>query len=344
VIKRLFHSKSIDTPSAAGMVVSYLVLSIWAAVILFPLYWVVVTSLKLPVQVSSGPVYLPGIDFEPSTHAWAYILSGQLEGQLQAFINTLVVSFTSSALALILGAAAGYALVRFRYQPRVGAIFTGLGCLALVITAVSLGAPWHMAVAAGVAILVILLQTIGKRFKRGLSNEDIAFWLISQRMLPPVVSIIPIYIMFQQINLLDTRSGLIIVYVTGSLPFVIWIMRDYFQTIPLELEESAAIDGASRFRIFWSIVLPLSVSGLIGAFILVLVGTWNEYLVALFLTTHHAQTFPLAVAGLVTSPTRGPQWWYLSVLVLIMITPVIVVAVALERFITRGLLSGAMKG
>jgi multiple sugar transport system permease protein len=344
MIKRLFHSKSIDTPSPAGMVLAYLILGIWAVVILFPLYWVAVTSLKLPVQVNSGPFYLPGIDYKPSIHAWAFILSGQLQGQLQAFFNTVVVGFTSSVLALTLGAAAAYALVRFQYQPRVGAIFTGLGCLALAITAVSLGAPWPTAVVAGVAIFFILLQTIGKRFQRALSNHDIAFWLISQRMLPPVVSIIPIYIMFQQVNLLDTRTGLVIVYITANLPFVIWILRDYFRTIPLELEESAAIDGASYFRIFWSIVLPLSVSGLVGAFILVLVGTWNEYLVALFLTTQHAQTFPLAVAGLAVSPTLGTQWWYLSVLVLIMITPVIVVAVALERYITRGLLSGAMKG
>jgi multiple sugar transport system permease protein len=344
MIKRLFHSKSIFSPSPAGLVLSYLFLGSWAAVILFPLYWVVVTSLKLPVQVNSGPVYAPGIDFKPSLHAWQYILSGQLEDQLQALFNTVVVGLTSSVLALVLGAAAAYALVRFQYRPRVGAILTGLGCLALVITAVSLGLPWPIAVVAGVAILFILLQTIGKRFKRALGNNDIAFWLISQRMLPPVVTIIPIYIMFQQINLLDTRTGLIIVYITSNLPLVIWIMRDYFQTIPLELEESAAIDGASRFRIFWSIVLPLAVSGLVGTFILVLVGTWNEYLVALFLTIQHAQTFPLAVAGLAVSPTRGPQWWYLSVLVLIMITPVIVVAIALERYITRGLLSGAMKG
>jgi multiple sugar transport system permease protein len=87
------------------------------------------------------------------------------------------------------------------------------------------------------------------------------------------------------------------------------------------------------------------VSGLVGTFILVLVGTWNEYLMAVYLTTQNAQTFPLAVVGLAVSPTTfGPQWWYISVLVLIMITPVIVVAIALERFITRGLLSGAMKG
>jgi multiple sugar transport system permease protein len=214
----------------------------------------------------------------------------------------------------------------------------------LVIIAVGLGVPWQLAVVAAVAIFFILLQTIGKRFKRALSNNDIAFWLISQRMLPPVVSIIPIYIMFQQINLLDTRTGLIIVYITANLPFVIWILRDYFRTIPLELEESAAIDGAYRFRIFRSIVLPLSVSGLVGAFILVLVGTWNEYLVAVFLTTQKAQTFPLAVVGVAVGPNLGPQWWYISVLVLIMITPVIVVAIALERYITHGLLSGALKG
>ena len=344
MIKRLFHSRSIFTPSLAGMVLSYLILGIWAIVILFPLYWVVVTSLKLPVQVNSGPAYLPGIDFKPSLHAWNYILSGGLAGQRQALFNTVVVGFISSGLALILGASAAYGLIRFHYQPRVGSILTGVGCLVLVITAVSFGTPWHMALVAGLAIFFILLQTIGKRFKRALSNSDIAFWLISQRMLPPVVTIIPIYIMFQQANLLDTRTGLIMVYITANLPFVIWIMRDYFQTIPLELEESAAIDGASRFRIFWSIVLPLSVSGLVGAFILVLVGTWNEYLMALFLTTQQAKTFPLVVAGLAVSPTLGPQWWYISVLVLIMITPVIVVAIVLERFITQGLLFGAVKG
>ena len=186
------------------------------------------------------------------------------------------------------------------------------------------------------------IQTIGRRFKRSLGNNDIAFWLISQRMLPPVAVVIPIYVLFQQLHLLDTRTALIITYVAINLPIVIWLMRDYFQTIPLELEECASIDGASRYRIFWTIVLPLAVPGLVATFLFVLVFTWNEYLLALFLSGADAQTMPLTVAA--QNNTRGPQWWYMSVLILIMIVPVIAIAIALERFIARGLLVGAVKG
>jgi multiple sugar transport system permease protein len=191
-------------------------------------------------------------------------------------------------------------------------------------------------------LFLILLQTIGRRFKKSLANNDIAFWLISQRMLPPVAVVIPIYILFQRIGLLDTRSALIITYLATNLPIVVWLMRDYFQTIPIEVEECAQIDGASRYRIFWSIVLPLSVPGLVATFLFVLVFAWNEYLLALFLSGARSQTMPLTVAA--QNATRGPQWWYMSVLILIMIIPVIGMAIALERYIARGLLVGAIKG
>ncbi|MBI2123602.1 MAG: carbohydrate ABC transporter permease, partial [Armatimonadetes bacterium] len=117
---------------------------------------------------------------------------------------------------------------------------------------------------------------------------------------------------------------------------------DYFRNISIELEESAAIDGASPYRIFWSIILPLSTPGLAATFLLVLVFAWNEYLLALFLTSANAQTLPLLIAA--QNATRGPQWWYMSVLILIMITPVILMAIALERYIAKGLLVGALKG
>ena len=161
-------------------------------------------------------------------------------------------------------------------------------------------------------------------------------------MLPPITVVIPIYVLFQQLGLLDTWAALIITYVAANLPIVVWLMRDYFQSVPLELEESAAIDGASRYRIFRTIVLPLSVPGLVATFLFVLVFAWNEYLFALFLTTAKAQTLPMTVAA--QNATRGPQWWYMSVLILIMIVPVIAMAIALERYIARGLLVGALKG
>jgi multiple sugar transport system permease protein len=325
------------------MVLSYLALGAWTFVVLLPLYWLAVTSLKLPIQVAQGPFYIPFVDFQPSLHAWHYILAGDLSNDtLRTYANTLAVAPMSALLALLFGTAAAYGLVRFEYRPRVGAVVSFIGCVALSIIAVALGVPWQIAVAASLAIFVIIALTIGRRFKRSLGNDDIAFWMISQRMLPPIAVVIPIYILFQRLNLLDTRAALVITYVAANLPIVIWLMRDYFRTIPIELEECAAIDGASRYRIFWSIVLPLAVPGLVATFLFVLVFAWNEYLLALFLSGAKAQTLPYVISS--QNATRGPQWWNMSVLILIMILPVIAMAIALERYISRGLLVGAVKG
>jgi multiple sugar transport system permease protein len=242
----------------------------------------------------------------------------------------------------MLGSTAAYALIRFQYRPRVGAIFTFIGCIILMIVLTLYGVSWQIALAVSTAVFIILLQTIGRRFKLALGNSDIAFWMIAQRMLPPIAVIIPIYIMFQRLHLLDTYTALIVTYVAANLPIVIWLMRDYLNTIPIELEECASIDGASRYRIFSTIVLPLAVPGLIATFLFVLVFTWNEYLLALFLSSAKVQTLPLTIAA--QNATRGPQWWNMSVLILIMIVPVIVIAIILERYITRGLLIGAVKG
>jgi D-threo-aldose 1-dehydrogenase len=157
-----------------------------------------------------------------------------------------------------------------------------------------------------------------------------------------VAVVIPIYVFFQHLGLLDTRTALVLTYAATNLPIVVWLMRDYFNKLPRELEEAAVVDGASTFRVFRSITLPLSVPGLVATFLIVLVFAWNEYLLALFLSSADAQTMPLTVAA--QNATRGPQRWYMSVLIQIMILPVIALAIALERVISRGLLVGAVKG
>jgi multiple sugar transport system permease protein len=333
---------SIHRPSPAGMVVSYLLLGAWAMVVLFPLYWLAITSLKTPIQVNSGPFYIPFRDFQPTLESWRYIIVDLGADTFRPYLNTVVVGLTSTTITVLLGSMAAYGLVRMRYRVRLGAVACFIGALAVAVAAIALGVPFLLAGAAGVALFLILLQTVARRAKRALGNDDIAFWMISQRMLPPVAAVIPIYILFQQLSLLDTWAALIIAYVAAHLPIVVWLMRDYFQSIPLELEESAAVDGASPYRIFRSIVLPLAVPGLVATFLFVLVFAWNEYLLALFLTSANAQTLPLTVAA--QNATRGPQWWYMSVLIMIMIVPVIAMAIVLERFIARGLLVGAVKG
>ncbi|TME81328.1 MAG: carbohydrate ABC transporter permease [Chloroflexi bacterium] len=338
-----FRRRSALDLSPGAKVLSYVLLLGWTFVVLFPIYWLAVTSLKLPIQVNSGPVFFPFIDFQPTLENWRYIFVDLRNDTVRPYINTVVVGLSSAIIALALGSSAAYALVRFHYRPRIGLIGLFAGCVLLAAVAIGLGAPWQIVVVSALGVFLILAQTIGRRFRgRGLGNSDIAFWLISQRMLPPVAVVIPLYVLFQRVGLLDTWWALIITYVATNLPIVVWLMRDYFSTVPVELEESAAVDGASPYRIFRSIVIPVAVPGLVATFLFVLVFAWNEYLLALFLSSANAQTLPITVAA--QNATRGPQWWYMSVLIMIMIVPVILMAIALERYISRGILVGAVKG
>jgi multiple sugar transport system permease protein len=341
-VRRPLRRRSVGDLSPLGKLVAYLILGFWALMVLFPLYWLAITSFKLPIQVNKGPVYLPFVDFRPSLDAWHYIFVDLRDDTLRPYVNSVVVAVSSSLLAMLLGSAAAYALIRFRYRPRVGVVVLFVGFLVLAAVAIGFGVPPLLAVVAAAGCFAVLAGAVGRRFKRTLSNRDIAFWMISQRILPPVAVVIPIYVLFQHLHLLDTRIALIITYAATNLPIVVWLMRDYFNRLPWELEEAAFVDGASIFRVFRSITLPLSIPGLVATFLIVFVFAWNEYLLALFLSSANAQTMPITVAA--QNATRGPQWWYMSVLIQIMILPVIALAIGLERVISRGLLVGAVKG
>jgi multiple sugar transport system permease protein len=342
MINRLFPSNNPFRPSASTLIGTYALLGFWTLVVLFPLYWLFVTSFKTPADVNNGPLYIPFVDFQPSLGTWNDLLVVQQNFVLRPYINTFISAGIAAFLALIIGAAASYALSRFEYRPKPAVIFMFALCVGLAALLVSQGLHWSLAVIIALAIFLLLANTIGRRFKGSMGNSDIAFWLISQRMLPPVATIIPIYIIFQQLSLLNTHAGMILVYTAVHLPLVIWFMRDYFSGIPLELEESAFIDGASRYTVLWRIVLPLSLPGLIATFLIVLIFAWNEYTFALFLTGAETQTMPLLVAA--QNATRGPQWWNISVLVTLMVVPLLAMAFILERYIAKGILVGAVKG
>ena len=165
------------------------------------------------------------------------------------------------------------------------------------------------------------------------------FWM----MMPAIVVIIPIYMMFQAVGLLDTHLALIIVYAVGNLPIVVWLMHDFFASLPVELEESAQLDGSSRFGIFWEIVLPLTRPGLAATTLLTLILNWNEYIFAVFLSTAKAQTMPIMVAAK-NAGEKGILWWEMCAIIVIMIIPVILMAIILQRYIAKGVLLGAVKG
>jgi multiple sugar transport system permease protein len=315
----------------------------WSVVVFFPLYWVLITSFKEPVQVAGGPFYLPFVDFAPTLDAWRYVLVTTGNDTLRPYVNSLIVASASTALCSLIGSMAAYALCRITYQPRIASVLLFVASVALTVALVrGAGVSLWWSAGAGVMLFLLALRPLARRFSARLGNNDILFWIISQRILPPVVSVIPIYLMFQQVGLLDTRLALIISYMTVNLPIVVWLMFDFFDGIPRELEESAALDGASRLRIFFDLMVPLARSGLVATTLLVLILSWNEYLLALFLSTANAQTMPLLVSA--QNATRGPQWWTMSAVILLMILPVIVATLFLQKFIVRGLLVGAVKG
>jgi multiple sugar transport system permease protein len=341
--QRLFEPKDLDNQAPIASIATYAVLVFWTLVVLLPLYWVLITSFKIRIIVDAGPYYLPFIDYTPSLSNWSYIFFDLGRDTIRPYINSVVVALASTVLAVLIGSLAAYALVRIRFRVKLAAVATFIILLILVIVVVAtLGVAWQIALGVAVALFLLFLTTLARRFQMALGNNDIEFWFISNRIMPPVVVVLPIYLMFQQLRLLDTQIALIATYTAVNLPIVVWLTRDFFAGIPIDLEESAEIDGASKFRIFFTIALPLVRSGLVATFLLVLILAWNEYLLALFLSNANAQTMPILVSA--QNGTRGPEWGYMSVLVVIMIAPIIVIATILQKHIARGLLVGAVKG
>jgi multiple sugar transport system permease protein len=200
----------------------------------------------------------------------------------------------------------------------------------------------------GASILALVLGSLAayglSRFRykfAWMRNDDILFFFMSQLILPPVVLALPFLVLYKALSLLDTRLGLILLYTLTVLPIVIWIMRDQFNSIPVELDEAAFVDGLSVWGAFFRIILPLAVPGMAAAFILSVVLCWNEYFFAALLTSTDAKTLPVMVAS--QTGSQGINWWSMAALSTAAITPLVIVGVFLERYIVSGLTTGAGK-
>lgn len=172
-------------------------------------------------------------------------------------------------------------------------------------------------------------------------NNDIAFWIVSQRIMPPVVTVLAFFILFKNLHLLDSLRGMIIVYTGISLPLTVWFMQGYFKQVPIALEEAAFIDGANRLTIFFRVALPLVIPGLVATFLLTLSFAWNEFLFAVVLTQNNATTLPILIA--VQQGQLGTSWWNICAISMISIAPMILFAILLQKRLVTGLLGGALK-
>jgi multiple sugar transport system permease protein len=260
-------------------ILTYVALGVWAGICLFPMYWLLVTSLKGPLDIVSGPVYAPFIDYPPSLDAWTYILFNSNDAPLLRYLNSVVVGLTSTALTVTFAGLAVYGLTRFRHVvswPAIAFVLVAAGFAGLAFIAVSARIRLLLVFATALSILAaVQARRYGRQVLR---STDILIAILATRILPPVVIVLPIYLIVQKIGALDTRFALIATYTAVNLPVAVWLSQPVLGEVATDLEEAAQLDGASRFRIFFKIVVPVAARGLFATGLLIFVLCWNEYL------------------------------------------------------------------
>ncbi|MCX7890132.1 MAG: carbohydrate ABC transporter permease [Rhodobacteraceae bacterium] len=284
-----------------GRFAIYAVLLLWTLIALFPIYWTLTTSFKMAPNVMKGDL-IPWVDFQPKWLGWKSLgLSPDTIGSESTVREQFLRRFANSAII----------------------------ALSSSTLAVILG-----------SLAAYGLSRFSYRFA-WMKNDDISFFFLSQLILPPVVLALPFLVLYKELALLDSRIGLILLYTLTVLPIVIWIMRDQFASIPTELEEAALVDGLSIWGAFLTIILPIALPGMVAAFILSLVLTWNEYFFAALLTSTHANTLPVMVAS--QTGSQGISWWSMAALSTAAIMPLILIGILLEKYIIKGMAAGAVK-
>ena len=206
-------------------------------------------------------------------------------------------------------------------------------------------AVWNSLVIAGTSTAIAM--TLGvlaayalARYRTG--GEHLALWILSQRMVPPICVAFPVFLAFSALRIVDTYGGLILLYTAFNLPYVIWMMRGYIQEIPVELEQSAMVDGLSRWQVIRRVVLPMARGGLFATAVFTFIFAWNDFLFALVLTRSEVVTYPVQVTGYFGS--QSTFWSKIGAMSMLGVLPMMLVAATMQRFIVRGMSMGAVKG
>jgi len=268
-------------------IAAHVVLAIFAFVVLFPFYWMFVTSIRPQAAISTA-----GSALWPSEVTFLNYVEVFEAHLMPGVMNSLIVGVVSTALAVSIGTLAAYALERYRFRGR----------------------------------------------------EDVAFFILSQRMMPPIAIAIPILLIIRRIGLNDSLFALILLYTVFNLPLAVWIMRSFVRSVPVELEEAARVDGYRPAIVFLKITLPLLRVGIATTSIFIFIFAWNEFLFALITTNMSgAGTLPLSLAALAGSPW-GVEWGKIMALSTIAIFPVLVLYGIVVAFLSRGVGLGGVRG
>jgi multiple sugar transport system permease protein len=263
----------------------YLAVALLLIVVLFPLYWVVVTSIKSTKDAFAIP---PVWFFEPTWENYQRVLNNG--SFIRAFFNSVVISFSASLISVAVGALAAYGLVAQEEPVR-------------------------------------------------RKNEK---FVLSLRIAPPLIFIIPTYFLAAQLKLLNNHWVIIGVYAFVNVPFAISLLMTFFEDIPRELRDAAKVDGAHELTIFWNVFLPVAKGGIVATLILCVLFTWNEFFVALVLTGRDTQTLPVSITSFLTF--QGVQWGPLTAAATLVMLPMLVLGMLVQGQVVRGMSLGSIKG
>jgi len=286
----LSRTSIIHRRSTGGWILLCIVLVVFSFWTMFPIFWAVVTSFKFTGD-AYDPTFIPWVQFKPTLQGWRFVFITAGERTFRSLRNSIIIAFFSSAVVLLLGSMAGYALARFVFRK------------------------WK--------------------------NKDIAVWILSNRMFPPVAVLIPYFLIMRTLRLLDNPLSIIIAHTILNLPLGVWLMIDFFRDLPKDLDDAALIDGCSFMGAFFRIALPLVAPGLVAVFVLSFIFSWNEFIFVLVLGFNKAITIPITIAGALT--TKGLEFWKVATMSLIGVIPVVLLATFISRFLIRGLTMGAIK-
>lgn len=274
---------------------TWLVVALLLIVFLFPIYWIVSTSLKAQADVATLPPHL--FDFHPTLANYLSVLQGTTTFQTAVavpdftadLLHSFVIGIISTGLALLLGTPAAYTLARVAFRGRAA----------------------------------------------------VALSILATRILPPLGILVPVFVLYSRLHLIDTFVGLIVLYLSFSLSLVIWMMRGFIEDIPPALEECAMVDGCGRLGALIRITLPLVAPGLAATAILSLLFNWNEFLFAVTLTSQTARTAPVAASLFLSA--HVVVWGNLSAACVLIAGPIFIFALMVQRHLVRGLVSGAVR-
>ncbi len=276
------------------------------AVFVFPIFWFALTSLK-PISAVFDKDGVIWFDFVPTLENYRVTLLGE---------SSIDVNQNS----------------RSDFGTSGGNSYDGRGSILSSII-----------VAVGSTVLCV---TMGLFAAYGLSRmkfwgaQGVLNWILSQRFLPPIAIIIPMVFIFHDLGLRDTHLGLIIAHTLINIPIAVLLLKSFIDDIPIDIDHAAMIDGASRWQVFWKVILPMSKGGLAATAVLCFIFSWTEFLLSLFLT-NSIRTIPVKITTFVTS--TGSEWGYISALGTSAIVPSFIFILLVQNHLVRGLTMGAIK-